>query len=67
MSQQVTVVINPKSGEMTLEVNGVSGGSCTDITAQLVKANEQKEQTLTAEYSTPDVLPDYIHDHNEGE
>ena len=60
MSQKVTVVINPKSGEMTFEVEGVQGGKCTDITAALVQSNDKVDSQYTSEFEVPDVLPDYI-------
>ena len=60
MSQKVTVVIDPKSGEMTFEVEGVMGGKCTDITNALVRSNDVKETQYTSEFEVPDVLPDYI-------
>ena len=60
MSQKVTVVINPKNGEMTLEVEGVAGSKCTDITAALVQSNDKVDSQYTSEFEVPDVLPDYI-------
>ena len=60
MSQKVTVVINPKSGEVTYEVEGVMGGKCTDITNALVQSNDKVDSQYTSEFEVPDVLPDYI-------
>jgi hypothetical protein len=60
MSQKVTVVIDPKTGEMTFEVEGVMGGKCTDITNALVRSNDHVDTQYTSEFEVPDVLPDYI-------
>ena len=62
MSQKVTVVINPKTGTMEFEVEGVAGGKCTEITDALVQSNEHVETQYTQEYEVPDTLPDYISD-----
>lgn len=59
---QVIVQINPKTQEVTLEVNGVKGSKCTDITAAIVQNNEVLDQYVTEEYHTPEELPDYITD-----
>jgi hypothetical protein len=60
--QKVTVVIDPKTGEMEFEVEGVAGIKCTEITDALVASHEQVDQQFTHEYEVPDTLPDYIHD-----
>ena len=58
--QKITVVINPKTGEATYEVEGVMGAKCTDITNILTQSNEVKELQYTHELEDPEVLPDYI-------
>lgn len=62
---KVTVQIDPKTQELTLEVNGVKGGKCTDITAALLADNEVVDQQYTEEYCVPEELPDYITDQTE--
>jgi hypothetical protein len=64
---KVTVQIDPNTQEVTIEVNGVKGGKCTDITAALLQNNEVVDQQYTEEYHTPEELPDYITDQTEGE
>ena len=59
---KVTVQIDPKTQEMILEVDGVKGGKCTDITAALVANNEVVDQQFTEEHHVPEELPDYITD-----
>jgi len=61
MAGQVIVLINPKTGETTFEVNGVQGTKCEDITAALERNNQVLDKQYTEEYEVPDVLPDYIH------
>jgi hypothetical protein len=57
---KVLVTINPKTGEVQYQVEGVVGGTCTDITRLLTQHNEVVEQRLTAEFCEPETLPDYI-------
>lgn len=64
---KITVQIDPKTQEMTLEVNGVKGGKCTDITAALVQNNDVVDQQFTEEYHVPEELPDYITDQTDEE
>lgn len=57
---KVKVQINPKTGEVQYEVEGVLGGGCTDITKLLTQHNEVVEQRLTSEFCAPETLPDYV-------
>ena len=59
---KVTVKIDPNTQEVSVEVDGVPGNKCTDITAALVENNQVVSQQLTEEYHTPEELPDYITD-----
>jgi hypothetical protein len=58
---KITVIINPKNGEVQYQVEGVVGSSCTDLTSALLRDKEVVEQRLTAEYTDVAELPDYIH------
>ena len=60
MSKKVTVIIDPKSGEVEYQVEGVQGGKCTDITEVLTQSNQALDVQHTHEYHVPDVLPDFI-------
>jgi len=60
MSQKVTAIINPKTGEVTYEIEGVMGSKCAEVTAAIIASNEKKESQYTSEYEVPDTLPDYI-------
>jgi hypothetical protein len=59
---QVTVVIDPNTGEREYQVEGVQGGKCTDITDALVQANQHVDTQLTEEHAEVQELPDYISD-----
>ncbi len=59
---QVTVVIDPKTGEREYQVEGVQGGKCTDITEALVSANQHVDTQLSEEFVEQQELPDYISD-----
>jgi hypothetical protein len=67
MSKEVRVKIDPKTCEITYEVSGVSGPSCTDITDQLVQEDEVLEQGVTDEYHIPLPVPEYVTDGTEDE
>jgi hypothetical protein len=58
--QTVIVKIDKKTGETTYEVNGVTGSSCLDITAQLVQSNEERDKQFTHEIEGGQELPQYI-------
>ena len=62
MAGQVIVRINPKTGERTIEVNGVEGRSCEEITEALMRNNEVKEHQYSEEYDIPDYLPATLED-----
>lgn len=57
---QVVFEIDPKTGEKKITVEGVKGGSCTDITAGLVKGNKVVSQDNTCEMYEGEVRPDYL-------
>ena len=63
---QVIFKCNSKTGESTFEVNGVEGSKCEDITAALVRNNEEIDKQYTEEYEAPEELPDYITNPMEG-
>ena len=63
---QVTVIIDPKTGEREYQVEGIQGTKCTDITEVLVAANDHVETKYTEEYAEQQELPDYINDMSEG-
>jgi hypothetical protein len=62
MSQKVTAIIDPKTNEVSYEVEGIQGTSCKDITEAIIQSNQQLDGQHTHEYEVPDVLPDYIND-----
>lgn len=59
---EVIAKINPKTGERTYEIQGVTGESCSDITSLLIENNEQLDHQYTEDYCVPDVLPEYAED-----
>lgn len=59
--EQVTIRINKKDASFEVEVNGVQGSGCEDITAALTQNNEVLESQVTAEYHEEEELPDYVH------
>lgn len=63
---KVNVKINSKDGTYTIEVNGVEGSKCEEITEALTRHNEVVDQQFTEEYEVPEELPDYIADPCEG-
>ena len=62
MAGRVIIKINPKTGERTIEVDGVEGRSCEEITEALERGNEVQAKQYTEEYDIPDLLPQYIED-----
>jgi len=64
MAQRVIVIIDPVSGQVTYEVEGVEGARCTDLTNVLTAGKKVLEQTLKNEYYDEATKPDYL---NQGE
>jgi hypothetical protein len=62
MSKKVHIIIDPKSGRVEFEVEGVVGGACTDITNALVKGHLVEESELTEDYYTPQESPNFVED-----
>lgn len=56
--REVIVKINKKTHERIVEVNGVEGGSCLDITSKFFE-NEDVETEMKEEAYEQE-LPDYI-------
>ena len=57
MSEQIHVIINPKTGTIEYEVDGVVGTSCTSLTDILKAGHNVVDEQLTQEYYTPEELP----------
>jgi hypothetical protein len=62
MAKKVHIVINPKTGQVEFEVEGVMGGACTDITQALVKGHLVQDERLTEDYYVPQEEPAYVGD-----
>jgi hypothetical protein len=62
MSKRVHIAINPKTGQVEFEVEGVMGGACTDITQALVKGHLVQDERLTEDYYSPISEPAYVED-----
>ena len=62
MAKEVHIIIDPKTGKMEFEVNGVVGESCTDITQVLTRSHEVEDEQLTEDYYTPNSEPVYVED-----
>lgn len=60
--KRLHVIINPKTGLVEFEVEGVVGGACTDITAQLTKGQQVLEERLTEDFLVPNESPNYINE-----
>jgi hypothetical protein len=60
MAKTVEIIIDPKTGKLEFEVNGVVGESCTDITDVLTRGHEVEDSQLTEEYYTPAEEPAYV-------
>lgn len=58
--QEIHIAINPKTGQMEIEINGVTGTGCTDITDLLSKGHQVQDSRLTEEYYVPSEEPAYI-------
>jgi hypothetical protein len=59
MAKRVHIIINPKTGTVEYEVEGVIGGACTDITSALTKGHQVENEQLTEDYYAPQVEPAY--------
>lgn len=59
MSKKVHIIIDPKTGQVEFEVEGVVGGACTDITNALVKGHLVQDERLTEDFYSPAELPQY--------
>jgi hypothetical protein len=60
MPKTVHICINPKTGQVEFEVEGVMGGACTDITNALVKGHLVQDERLTEDFYVPQESPNYI-------
>ena len=47
---RLTIKINPKTGQRTIEVEGVAGSTCTSITEALTRGKEVLDEAYTSEY-----------------
>jgi len=52
MGKKVRVIVDPRTGEMKIEVNGVSGGGCRDLTRGL----EERVGTVKSREDTPEAF-----------
>lgn len=62
MPAKVQISINPKTGQVEFEIEGVAGSSCTDITSALAKGHVIQDERLTEDYYTPAEEPAYVGD-----
>lgn len=62
MSKRVHIAINPKTGQVEFEVEGVTGSGCTDITQALVKGHLVQDERLTEDFYVPQTEPAYVED-----
>lgn len=60
MAAKVHIIINPKTGQVEFEVEGVMGASCTDITKALTKGHVVQDEKLTEDYYVPSTEPAYV-------
>jgi hypothetical protein len=60
MTVTIEVVIDPRTGEVTYEVEGMLGGKCTDITSVLSANKKVVSEELKNEYYDSADLPDYV-------
>lgn len=60
--KKVQITINPKTGQVEFEVEGVLGASCTDITNALTKGHIVQDEKLTEDYYVPQEEPAYVGD-----
>lgn len=57
---QVIVKINKKTGDLDIEINGVKGSQCTDITEFLAQNMEVTEEKKKDSYFEVSELPEYV-------
>lgn len=62
MAKKVHIIIDPKTGRVEYEVEGVLGGACTDITSALTKGHQVEQEQLTEDYYVPQEEPAYVSD-----
>ena len=55
--RKINIKIDPKTHQISYDLEGFSGTSCTDISEALTRGDEVKEQSLKAEYHNPESLP----------
>jgi len=55
-------IIDPKTGRIEFEVEGLVGGKCTDITKALQAAHEVEDERYTEEYFVASENPAYVED-----
>ena len=60
MTTTVVVEINPRTGEVTYEVEGMLGGKCTDITSVLSAGKKVVSEELKNEYYDESEKPAYL-------
>lgn len=60
MSMTLHAIINPDTGEVEFEVEGIAGGRCKDITELLAKGHEVMKEQLTEDFYKCSTLPDYV-------
>jgi hypothetical protein len=59
MKPTLHIVVNPKTGEVQFEVEGMMGTGCTDLTAALTQGHAVQEERLTEDYYAPQEEPAY--------
>ena len=57
---KVTVLIDPRTGEATYDVNGIMGSSCKTITDLLQQNQELLEEKEKEEMVNEEFLPEYL-------
>ncbi len=62
MAKKIHIIVNPKTGQVEFEVEGVIGASCTDLTNALAKGHKVEAEQLTEDYFQASVNPAYIQD-----
>lgn len=60
--QRVIIIINPKTQDVTFEIDGVQGSTCKDITEVLMRGMTVKEQKDKIEFTEINRMPAYIDD-----
>lgn len=57
---QVIVTINKRTGNLDIEIDGIKGSSCTDITDFLTQNMEVTKEEKKSDYFSIEELPEYI-------